>query len=673
CSGLTGELTIPDRVTEIGKSAFCGCSGFTGGLTIPDRVTEINNNAFYQCSGMDGNLVLPREITYLGGYVFCECGFTGAVTINMKDDGYYIGEYGFRRCSNITSVKICGDVEYIYAGAFRDCSGLEEIEVPVSMAAFQKSVFAGCKNLEKLSIRVSENSVVTPIKINDPNASDSPEYIFYNCPTERTVTFQAEDGGELDAATLSKAVAAYKAADDGDTTDNYWYGWKLQEVTAPATYSVGITVNKDGAEWQDHGKTFALTSDGGSNFINDYASLTDNTYVIYDTTNAADSTGYIDTGVSVTVNGADAAAAIDYYTVTFCDDHTAYPDGTEQKPQIILSGRTATEPTAPVKSGYTFVGWVTGNGDPFDFTNTSIEATTFVYAKWIANTATTWTISATAGEGGSISPSGSVLVEAGKSQTFAITPNENCCVKSITVDGTEVNPPVAGAYVPTGAYKAGETQYYTFDNVQESHTIAAAFEGSGGTEGNGGIGETGGTEGNGGTGETGGTGGSSGTGEPGGTGESSGTSGDRSNGSDEGSGSSSDSSAQTVAFNGYAVESSVIAVSEAPASAQGQPASGTDTVPDNEPKTGDTSHVELYATVAMISGLLYLMLYFADKKHGMTEEEKKEKVAALVNWARAGSRFRKYAALTLIFFLLAYYHGIGKYICSEEAIPQKTG
>lgn len=43
---------------------------------------------------------------------------------------------------------------------------------------------------------------------------------------------------------------------------------------------------------------------------------------------------------------------------------------------------------------------------------------------------------------------------------------------------------------------------------------------------------------------------------------------------------------------------------------------------DKEPKTGDTSHMEIYATIAMIAGLLYLLLYFADRERGLTEEEK---------------------------------------------------
>lgn len=55
---------------------------------------------------------------------------------------------------------------------------------------------------------------------------------------------------------------------------------------------------------------------------------------------------------------------------------------------------------------------------------------------------------------------------------------------------------------------------------------------------------------------------------------------------------------------------------------------------DSEPKTGYASRVEIYATIAMIAGLSHLLLYFADGKNGMTENEKKEIVAALVNGQR---------------------------------------
>jgi hypothetical protein len=69
------------------------------------------------------------------------------------------------------------------------------------------------------------------------------------------------------------------------------------------------------------------------------------------------------------------------------------------------------------------------------------------------------TISASAGANGAISPTGSVAVNYGSSQTFAITPDTGYYIASLTVDGSSVA--VASSY--------------TFSNVQAAHTITASF------------------------------------------------------------------------------------------------------------------------------------------------------------------------------------------------------
>jgi hypothetical protein len=68
-------------------------------------------------------------------------------------------------------------------------------------------------------------------------------------------------------------------------------------------------------------------------------------------------------------------------------------------------------------------------------------------------------ITASAGTGGSISPSGSVSVNYGASQTFTITPNTNYGIANVLVDGTLV----------------GAVSTYTFSNVTANHTISASF------------------------------------------------------------------------------------------------------------------------------------------------------------------------------------------------------
>lgn len=93
---------------------------------------------------------------------------------------------------------------------------------------------------------------------------------------------------------------------------------------------------------------------------------------------------------------------------------------------------------------------------------------------------------------------------------------------------------------------------------------------------------------------------------------------------------------------------------------------------DGEPKTEDRTPLELSATLAMIAGLTYLLLYFADRRHGMTEETKKELVSGLIAWAKRGGKGRTYLALAAIFVLLVYYHSIGKKIGVSSIQKQLT-
>jgi cell division septation protein DedD len=71
----------------------------------------------------------------------------------------------------------------------------------------------------------------------------------------------------------------------------------------------------------------------------------------------------------------------------------------------------------------------------------------------------TFNITASAGDGGSISPNGSVSVNYGDSQSFTITPNTGYNIVDVSVDGSSVGP----------------VNTYTFINVQATHTITATF------------------------------------------------------------------------------------------------------------------------------------------------------------------------------------------------------
>ncbi|MDR2866383.1 MAG: hypothetical protein LBV13_03150 [Methanomassiliicoccaceae archaeon] len=95
----------------------------------------------------------------------------------------------------------------------------------------------------------------------------------------------------------------------------------------------------------------------------------------------------------------------------------------------------------PVPSSYTFY-YVTSDH--------TIEVT---FAK-------TYTITASAGPNGSVTPSGALPVAQGSSQSYTFTPDQGYAISEVKVDGTAVTPVKSS---------------YTFTNVSGDHTIEATF------------------------------------------------------------------------------------------------------------------------------------------------------------------------------------------------------
>ncbi len=91
---------------------------------------------------------------------------------------------------------------------------------------------------------------------------------------------------------------------------------------------------------------------------------------------------------------------------------------------------------------------------------TSDSATLTVIDDTTPPSETTYIITATAGENGSISPSGSVEVKGGADQTFTITADEGYEIENLKVDGSDVS----------------AASSYTFNNVTEAHRIEATFK-----------------------------------------------------------------------------------------------------------------------------------------------------------------------------------------------------
>ena len=155
---------------------------------------------------------------------------------------------------------------------------------------------------------------------------------------------------------------------------------------------------------------------------------------------------------------------MDTYAITY-DLNGGTAEGNPDTYTVETDAFTLKNPTRP---GYTFTGWSgTGLTGEDNLTVTIQKGSTgnrSYTAHWRYNGGggsgySYYTIKATAGTGGSISPSGNVSVREGRDQTFTITPDKGYAVANVKIDGKSI-----------GAVKS-----YTFESVRRTHTIEVIF------------------------------------------------------------------------------------------------------------------------------------------------------------------------------------------------------
>ena len=406
CSCRSLEITVPEGITELKESTFASCkspqinlpaslvrigpNAFDGGafesISIPEGVTQIGAGAFRDNKVLK-SIRIPDKVTVILDSLMTEC--VNLETVILPENITAIGLEAFSDCRSLEEINIPKAVRSIQAYAFKNCTSLTELTLWDTVAITGVETFQGCEKFSVLKIVVTRD---VPLTINYANNT------FTNCPDDRRLVFVDESGKELTGAALTAAQDAYRGANDGDTTDNLWYGWKI--VDTPL-YSVDIKVNKDDRLWTDSGKTFGLTKDGGNTYITDLTKVENGTYDVYEILGAGNS-GYLKTGVNVTVNGGNAEATVDYYTVTFYDGDIPYGEDTQQAPQIVLKNGKAQKPVDPVKKDFVFVDWMTmKDGDvPYPFSTVDITSPTNIYAAWRNGAVTLYQIAASANGGG---------------------------------------------------------------------------------------------------------------------------------------------------------------------------------------------------------------------------------------------------------------------------------
>ena len=293
-----------------------------------------------------------------------------------------------------------------------------------------------------------------------------------------TVTLNTNDGTIADGKDVTSYTygvgATLPTADDMTYTEHTFKGWYDNEgLTGDPVTAIGDTEtgNKEyWAKWTVNQYTITFDTAGGSAIApitQDYGSAI--TAPADPTREGYTFTGW-DTAIPATMPAHNmtttAQWTVNQYTITY-DLGGGTAEGNPDTYTVETDAFTLKNPTRP---GYTFTGWSgTGLTGEDNLTVTIPKGSTgdrSYTAHWRYNgggggsSYSYYTIKATAGTGGSISPSGNVSVREGRDQTFTITPDKGYAVSNVKIDGKSI-----------GAVKS-----YTFENVRRTHTIEVSFK-----------------------------------------------------------------------------------------------------------------------------------------------------------------------------------------------------
>ncbi len=444
------SLVLNDNLKSIGEYAFSGDKNIAGNLTIPESVSGIGRSAFMGCSALDGSLVI-REGTALKTIpeeCFKNTGFTGTLAI---PDG----------------------IEEIKANAFTNTC-IETLYIPKSVTSIDKTAFGSDNFLKKIYFEGSQDewtalggSDVTGFTGITPNYNSSVVYC--------RATFNADGGTAVADQTV---VEGEKLKEPVTEREGYTFeGWfdengrkwdfdndvLTKDITLKARWSKIVEYCTVTFELNNGYDPVSVTAVKGEEIT--YPALERIGYSLegwYDEDgNKWDTNNVVVDDITLT------AKWVEKYCKVTLNANGGSINGDEKL--TVQEGEGISMPSVN-KDGYTLEGWYDKDGKKWDFDKDKVYSDMTLTAKWTDSGEAPYTedvfytITTTAGEGGSISPEGSVKVGEGTSKTFTISASEGYHISYIKVDGETV----------------GAISSYTFYDIYENHNIEAYFIAGGG-------------------------------------------------------------------------------------------------------------------------------------------------------------------------------------------------
>ncbi|MCK9575153.1 MAG: leucine-rich repeat protein [Clostridia bacterium] len=413
-SYTTGNIIIPSSyngmtISKIGDQAFYQCCLITG-IILPDTIKTIGNQSFYECSNLES--ITLDYVTSIGSHSFYGCESLKTIYMPLVEN---IPTYAFNGCEALTSVNI-PFAKTLEDCSFYECYNLTTVICPnlesVGWASFTYD--SKLSYIDTLNIKVLGTVHGTGVITGSVFSSCNKLTTFY-LPKIETM------GTALFPSTMTKIVIGKNLTTIFQTP-----------ITSSATiYGYSGTMAETYAT--DNSKTFVA--------IDEFEITSDLQQSI--TKNISD-----ECSLTIGANGFD----IKYQWFTTLTNNIT--DG------VAIFGETSQTLSIDTSiSGVNkyFVKMINWDGTT-DYSN--------ICTVTVNSAAGTYTITASTGLNGSISPTGSVVVEENRDKKFTFSPNTGYHVETILVDGIALTGTALSNAITNG---------YEFANVTTHHTIAVSF------------------------------------------------------------------------------------------------------------------------------------------------------------------------------------------------------
>ena len=145
------RVVISEGVTSVGDDLFIRCLNLES-ASLPTTVTSIGSTAFMPADEMIGaagkltSITIPQAVTSIAGGCFWGSALT---SVTIPPNVSTVGNYAFRDCSRLTTVRYEGSV--IGGYMFGSCTALNSFTIANTVTRIGEHCFNYCQNLETIT------------------------------------------------------------------------------------------------------------------------------------------------------------------------------------------------------------------------------------------------------------------------------------------------------------------------------------------------------------------------------------------------------------------------------------------------------------------------------------------------------------------------------------------